>query len=469
MPILLHSSRMPVPVEALAAWHFRPGALERMTPPWTNVRQVRSFGGVSNGAIAEFEVRIGGVWWRWKALHEEVDPPRGFRDRQIEGPFASWVHDHRFLPEEGSHSLLEDRIEYEVKGGGAGRLFAGGKAHRELVRAFLFRHHRLRSDLRRHAEGAGEPLHVAITGASGLVGSHLRAFLTSGGHHVRRLVRGRPDPAEGDIAWNPAKGEIDSKGLEALDAVVHLAGENIAAGRWTKVRMASIRASRVDGTRLLCEKLARLERKPRVLVSASAVGFYGDRPDLDLDHPLDERGPQGAGFLGEVAAEWEAATRAAEEAGIRVVHLRIGVVVAAKGGVVAKLLTPFSLGLGGPVGSGRQAMPWIAIDDLLGAILWSIRHDELRGAVNATSPQQRSNRGFGRDLASVLHRPAFMPLPSVAVKLLFGRMGTELLLSGAPVAPRRLVESGFRFEFPTLRDALAFELGRGGPTEAISR
>lgn len=460
---------MPVPVEALAAWHFRPGALERMTPPWTNVRQVRTFGGVANGAIAEFEVRIGGVWWRWKALHEEVDPPRGFRDRQVEGPFASWVHDHRFLPEEGSHSLLEDRIEYEVRGGAAGRLFAGAKAHRELVRAFLFRHRRLRGDLRRHAECAGDPLHLAITGASGLVGSHLRAFLASGGHHARRIVRGRPDHAEGDIAWNPAAGEIDAKGLEALDAVVHLAGENIAAGRWTKARMASIRASRVEGTRLLCEALAKLDRKPRVLVSASAVGFYGDRPDLDLEHPLDESGPRGAGFLGEVASEWESATRAAEDAGIRVVHLRIGVVVAAKGGVVAKLQTPFSLGLGGPVGHGRQAMPWIAIDDLLGAILWSIRREDLRGAVNATNPQQRTNRDFGRDLASVLRRPAFMPLPSPAVKLLFGRMGTELLLSGAPVAPRRLLESGFRFEFPSLHEALAFELGRGGASESISR
>jgi uncharacterized protein (TIGR01777 family) len=469
MPILLHSSRMPVPVEALAAWHFRPGALSRMTPPWTQVRHVRTYGGVANGAIAEFEVRIGGLWWRWKAVHEEVDPPRGFRDRQVEGPFASWVHDHRFLPEEGAHSLLEDRIEYEVRGGGAGRLLAGGKAHRELVRAFLFRHRRLRSDLRRHAECAGDPLHVAITGASGLVGSNLHAFLSSGGHQVRRIVRGRPDAAEGDIAWNPAKGEVDAKALEALEAVVHLAGENIAAGRWTKARMESIRASRVEGTRLLCETLARLERKPKVLVSASAVGFYGDRPDLDLAAPLDESGPRGEGFLGEVAAAWEAATRPAEEAGIRVVHLRIGVVVAAQGGVVAKLLTPFSLGLGGPVGSGRQAMPWIALDDLLGAILWSIRREDLRGAVNATSPQQRSNRAFGADLASVLRRPAFMPLPSLAVKAIFGRMGTELLLAGAPVAPRRLLESGFRFEFPTLAEALRFELGRGAANEAISR
>lgn len=460
---------MPVPAESLSAWHFRPGALARMTPPWTRVRHVRTFGGIANGAIAEFEVRIAGRWWRWKALHEEVDPPRGFRDRQLEGPFAAWVHDHRFLPEEGDHSLLEDRIEYEVRGGGIGRLLAGGKAHRELVRAFLFRHRRLRSDLRRHAECAGEPLHMAITGASGLVGSNLRAMLSSGGHRVRRIVRGRPEASEGDIVWNPAQGAIDVKSLESLDAVVHLAGENIAAGRWTKARMDSIRASRVDGTRLLSEALAGLERKPKVLISASAVGFYGDRPDLDPTHALDESAPQGSGFLGEVAAAWEAATRPAEEAGIRVVHLRIGVVVAAQGGVVAKLLTPFSLGLGGPVGHGRQAMPWIALDDLLGAILWSIRREDLRGAVNATNPQPRSNREFGRDLATVLRRPAFMPLPSLAVKAMFGRMGTELLLAGAPVKPRRLIESGFRFEFSTLEEALRFELGRGADREAIAR
>jgi uncharacterized protein (TIGR01777 family) len=473
MTVFLHSSRMPAPVEDLAAWHFRDGALDRLLPPWQKVRVVGTFGGVAEGSIAELELSIGGIPIRWRAVHEDVDPERGFRDRQVQGPFASWVHDHRFMPEPEGHSLLEDRIEYAIRFGPVGRLLAGAKVRADLDRTFAFRHDRLRHDLRRHVEDrtlAGPdaaPLQIALTGSSGMVGRPLRAFLATGGHHVRRVVRGRPDRAAGDVSWDPVRGEIDGRGLEAMDAVVHLAGENIAAGRWTPARMASIRSSRVEGTRLLCEALAKLERPPRVLVSASAVGVYGDRPDLDAEGDpataLDESGPQGAGFLAETAAAWEAATRPAEEVGIRVVHLRIGVVVSATGGIVAKLRPPFSLGLGGPVGHGRQAMPWIALDDLIAAILWSIRREDLSGPINAVAPQPRSNRTFGRDLARAMRRPFLAPLPAFIVKAAFGRMGRELLLGGAPVAPRRLSESGFRFDFPTLDRALAFEFGRPHP------
>lgn len=468
MPIFVHSSRMPVPVEALAAWHFRRGALERMLPPWVTVRSVHAFGGVTEGAIAELEMRVLGRRRRWRAVHEEVHPGRGFRDRQVAGPFRAWTHDHRFLPD-GEHSLLEDRIDYALPLGGLGALVAGRWVEGELARTFRFRHDRLRGDLRRHAECAGGGLRVAISGATGLVGRNLAAFLASGGHQARRIVRGAADPAEGEIAWDPRRGTIDAAPLEGLDAIVHLAGENIAAGRWTTSRMESIRASRVEGTRLLAGAVARLKSPPKVLVSASAVGFYGDRPDLDGGHALDETGARGTGFLADVAAAWEQATRPAEEAGVRVVHLRIGAVVSAQGGVLAKLLPPFGLGLGGPAGHGRQAMPWISLDDLLGAILWSIRREPLRGAVNAVAPQPRTNREFAKDLAAVLRRPAFMPLPAIAVRTIFGRMGEELLLAGAPVAPRRLLDSGFRFEHPTLRGAIAHELGRSGRLEETAR
>lgn len=473
MTVFLHSSRMPAPVEDLAAWHFRPGALDRLLPPWEKVRVIGTFGGVAEGSIAELQLSLGGIPVRWKAVHEEVDPQRGFRDRQLSGPFASWVHDHRFMPEPDRRSLLEDRIEYEIRFGGLGRLLAGGRVRRDLERTFAFRHERLRHDLRRHVEDrelagdAWRPLQVAVTGSSGMVGRPLTAFLATGGHHVRRIVRGRPNHVEGDIAWNPSRGEIDRQSLEAMDAVVHLAGENIAAGRWTPARMEAIRSSRVDGTRLLCEALAGLRHRPRVLVSASAVGFYGDRPDLAAEgehaEVLDETGSKGEGFLAETAAAWEAATRPAEEAGIRVVHLRIGVVVSATGGIVAKLRTPFAMGLGGPVGHGRQAMPWISLDDLIATVLWAIRREDLAGPVNAVAPQPRSNRTFGRDLAKALRRPFLAPLPALVVKAIFGRMGRELLLGGAPVAPRRLLESGFRFDFESLDRALAFEFGRPHP------
>lgn len=456
MSVFVHASRMPVDAKSLAEWHFRRGALQRLLPPFQQVRIVSEHGAMAEGSRAELAVRIGPAWIRWRAVHEQVEPGRGFRDRQLSGPFASWVHDHRFLPAGERESLLEDRIEYALRGGAIGRLLAGRMVERDLARVFAFRHRRTREDLRRHLLCGGGPLRVAVTGASGLVGTALTAFLSCGGHQVRRVVRGAPRAADGEIGWDPASGRIDGAALEGLDAVVHLAGAGIADRRWSRSRMELIRASRVGSTRLLSEALAGRSRPPAVLVSASAVGWYGDR----RGDPLDESAPPGEGFLAEVSREWEEATSAAERAGIRVVHLRIGVVLSARGGVLAKLLPPFSLGLGGPVGSGRQGMPWIHLDDLLGAILWSIRGHGLQGPVNAVAPQVVDNRGFGRALGRVLRRPAAAPLPAMAVKLLFGRMGRELLLAGAPVAPARLLASGFEFFHHDLEEALRFELGR---------
>ena len=456
MSVFLHASRMPVDPEGLARWHFRPGALQRLLPPFQQVRVISEHGAMAEGSRAELAVRLGPLWVRWRAVHEQVEPGRGFRDRQESGPFRRWVHDHRFLPAGEGDSLLEDRIEYELRGGFLGRLLAGAKVRRDLERTFAFRHRRTREDLRRHVACGGEALRVAITGASGLVGGPLAAFLSTGGHQVRRIVRSKPDRAAGDIGWDPAAGRIDEAALEGLDAVVHLAGAGIADRRWSPARMALIRSSRVDSTRLLAKALAARAAPPAVLISASAVGWYGDRGG----EPLDESAPAGEGFLAEVCREWEAATAAAEAAGIRVVHLRIGVVLSRRGGLLAKLLPPFSLGLGGPVGSGRQAMPWIHLDDLLGSILWSIRRSDLRGPVNAVAPQAIDNRAFGRILGRVLRRPAIAPLPAFAVKALFGRMGRELLLAGAPVAPARLQASGFEFFHGDLEAALRFELGR---------
>jgi uncharacterized protein (TIGR01777 family) len=459
MSVFLHASRMPVDPDALSRWHFRAGALDRLLPPFQQARVISSHGSMAEGSRAELAVRIGPVWVRWKAIHEAVEPGRGFRDRQLSGPFAAWVHDHRFLPAGESESVLEDRIEYALKFGALGRLLGGATVRRDLARLFAFRHRRTREDLRRHGRFAGPPMHLAISGASGLVGRNLRAFLSTGGHQVRSLVRRDPNAAQGEIAWDPAAGRIDAAALDGLDAVVHLAGAGIADRRWTPARMDLIRASRVDSTRLLAETLAGLPRPPKVLVSASAVGWYGSRSG----EPLDESAPAGRGFLAEVAHAWEAATEPAERAGIRVVHLRIGVVVTGQGGILAKLRTPFALGLGGPVGDGRQAMPWIALDDLLGVVLAALRDETLSGPVNAVSPNLVDNRGFGRALGRVLRRPAIAPLPAFMVKALFGRMGTELLLGGAPVAPARLLERRFEFLHGDLEDALRFELGRQRP------
>jgi len=256
--------------------------------------------------------------------------------------------------------------------------------------------------------------------------------------------------------WDPESGALDSSALAGVDAVVHLAGESVAGGRWTEAKKRRIRSSRVDGTRGLAASLARLERPPRVLVSASAVGYYGDR-GAEL---LREGSAPGTGFLAEVCQEWETATEPAARARIRVVRLRIGMVVSRRGGALAAMLTPFRLGAGGPVGGGAQWVSWIAIDDLVAAILHALDTASLAGAVNAVAPEPVQNRELARTLGRVLGRPALLPLPAFAARLLLGQMADELLLASARVEPARLQATGFAFRHPTLEDALRHELGR---------
>ena len=298
-------------------------------------------------------------------------------------------------------------------------------------------------------------LRVAVTGASGLVGRHLVASLRADGHQVLALVR-RPVRAADEIEWRPERGEIDAARLEGVDAVVHLAGASIAGGRWTKARKRAIRESRVQGTALLAETLANLRQPPRVLVSTSAVGFYGDGGETWLT----EESPQGAGFLAEVCRKWEAAAEPAARAGIRVVHPRFGVVLAGEGGMLPLLARVFRLGLGGPAGDGRQYMSWIALGDLLDVLFESIRDDGLSGPVNAVAPEPVTNREFSKTLGNVLHRPAFMPAPAPMLRLALGGLADELLLASERVRPARLEAAGFRFAFPTIESALRHELDR---------
>jgi len=288
---------------------------------------------------------------------------------------------------------------------------------------------------------------ILVSGSSGLVGSALVPFLTTSGHSVTRLVRSAPGKEEG--RWDPAAGTIDAAALEGHDAVVHLAGENIAE-RWTPERKARIKDSRVKGTRLLAETLGRLAQPPKVLVAASAIGYYGDRGDALLR----EDSTSGSGFLAEVAREWEAATAAAATKGIRVVNLRIGVVLSPRGGALAKMLLPFKLGLGGVVGSGKQHWSWIALDDLLGIILFALNTDTLKGPVNAVSPKPVTNYEFTKTLGRVLKRPTIFPMPASAARFAFGEMADELLLSSTRVDPTKLVAAGYQFRFPELEGAL---------------
>jgi len=423
-------------------WHDRPGAFERLVPPWERVRVIDRTGGIENGS----RVTLRGPGGRWIVEHRDVIPGEQFRDVLLRGPFSRWEHTHRMKPEGEGACLLEDRVEYALPLGFLGSA-AGAFVRSSLERLFDYRHRRTARDLREHHGVRARSF--LVTGGSGLVGSELLPLLSTGGHQVRRLGRG---PG----GWDPEGGRLDPGPLEGLDGVVHLAGENIANGRWSPGRKARIRQSRVLGTRLLCETLARLKRPPETLVSASAVAFYGDRGSEEI---TESSGP-GSGYLAEVCQDWEKATEPARDSGIRVVHLRLGIVLSPKGGALSKMLLPFSMGLGGRLGHGEQFMSWISLSDLSSLILRALTDPRLSGPVNAVAPHPVTNREFTRTLASVLGRPAFIPMPALLARLAFGEMAEALLLSGAKVLPGKLSDSGFEFQHPTLEIALRELLGR---------
>lgn len=296
---------------------------------------------------------------------------------------------------------------------------------------------------------------VLVTGSSGLIGSALTAFLTARGHGVTRLVRSA-SAGKDSIRWDPETGSLDAAQLEGIDAAVHLAGESIAAKRWSDAQKARILQSRVQTTKLLCDRIAQLGRAPEALVCASAIGYYGDRGE----EILDETSASGRGFLSEVCRQWEAAAEPAVQRGIRVVWLRLGVVLSPLGGALAKMLPVFRMGLGGKIGSGRQYMSWISLDDVVGAFNHALTNDQLAGPVNAVAPTPVTNSEFTRLLGRVLHRPALFPLPAPAARLAMGEMADELLLASARVKPARLLATGYTFEHSDLESALRHLLGR---------
>lgn len=303
----------------------------------------------------------------------------------------------------------------------------------------------------------GGAMKIIVSGASGLIGGALCQHLGEKGHEVLRLVRREPG-SDDEIEWHPDQGRVDAGRLEGLDGVCHLAGENIAAGRWTAARKRRIEDSRIGGTNLLARALATAERGPRVLVSASAIGYYGDRGE----EVLEESSAPGRGFLPDVCRAWENATDAARDAGIRVVTPRVGVVLSPAGGALAPMLLPFKLGLGGPIGAGRNWMSWISLDDLVRVLAFALEEERLEGPVNAVAPAPERFKDFARTLGRVLARPAFLALPAFAVKLALGEMAKELLLASARVRPARLEGSGFRFEHGSLESALRHVLKRPG-------
>lgn len=295
-------------------------------------------------------------------------------------------------------------------------------------------------------------MRILLSGSSGLIGSALVQRLKESGHELGYLVRRSADHSKNEIYWDAERGSIDRSPLAdfAPEAVIHLAGENVGKGRWTKTKKARIKDSRVKGTSILAQALASLSEKPRVFISASATGYYGTRGE-DI---LDESSRPGDNFLAQVCQEWEAACGPAREAGIRVVNIRTGMVLSKKGGALAKLLTPFRFGLGGILGHGWQYMPWITLDDEVGAILFILEHGQIAGPVNLVAPESVTNREFTKTLGRVLWRPTCFPLPASTARVIFGEKADDLLLASARVEPKVLSNSGFTFQYPELKAAL---------------
>lgn len=446
---LVFSSTVGFGPDEVFAWHARPGAVTRLTPPWQPVRVRHEAESLRNGsAVLGLP---GGLSWVATHQPEGYDPPRRFVDQLTSQPLVSalsWRHSHEFTGEAPDATRVTDTVETPVPAA--------------LLRAmFAYRHRQLAGDLASHARAQtwrAQPRTVAMTGSRGFVGSALSAFLSTGGHRVIRLVRRRgrhPDERQ----WQPDN--PDPELLRDVDAVIHLAGEPIA-GRFTDAHKAAVRDSRIGPTRRLAQ-LAAATTGVEVFVSASAIGFYGaDRGD----DPVDETSSQGDGFLADVVAEWEAATAPATEAGIRSVQVRTGIVQSPAGGTLRLLFPLFETGVGGRLGHGRQWQSWISLDDLLDVYLRALCDRELVGPVNAVAPNPVRNSEYTQTLAAVLHRPALIPVPSLGPRMLLGEQGAaELALANQRVLPRRLQHLDHQYRHPGLREALTHVVGASNSPE----
>jgi uncharacterized protein len=442
---LTHTSVLDAPVEEVFAWHTRPGALTRLLPPWQPVRVLAEARSVRDGrAVLRLPAGL-----RWTAEHDPSGyrPPHRFVDQLVGAPLGavlSWRHTHEFRAEHEGRTRLVDTVDTSVPA--------------PVLRAmFAYRHAQLAADLAAHARArdwAPAPVTVAVTGAGGLVGTAVTALLSTGGHRVLRLVC-RPPRSADERRWDLGDPAADL--LTGVDAVIHLAGAEIS-GRFSLARRAAIRDSRIAPTRRLAHCAAAASDGPRVFVSASSIAWYG--PDRGDDVLTESAGP-GTGFLADTVAEREGATTPAAEAGLRCVHVRTGIVQSPRGGVLQLLRPLFALGLGGRLGDGRQWTSWIGIDDLADIYLRAVLDAELTGPVNAVAPRPVRNLDYTRTLAKLLRRPAVLPVPALAPRLLLGERGAaELALTSQRVVPARLQDAGHPFRHPDLGSALRHLLGR---------
>lgn len=454
--IFIQESRVSATPREVYDWHQRPYAFDRVMPPWENTRADVHRHVFRDGLKVGFYFDLGPIRFDWRARYEGVIDGVQFVDVQEKGPFPLWRHTHRFDPDGAGGCIVRDRVEYALPAGRLGRIVAGNYARERLVRMFDHRHAVMREEF--DGSPRERPMKIAITGATGLVGRELVAFLSTRGHAVVRLVRDAAAQAEGDVVWSPARGELDPESLRGVAAVVHLAGESVV-GRWTARKKRAVIDSRRRSTDVLVRAIRAMPDPPRVFIGASAIGYYGDHGEA----PIDETVGPGAGFLPDVCVDWEARARPLREVGVRVAHARIGVVLSPRGGALRTMLPPFRLGLGGPMGDGRQFMSWVSMPDTVGLLHHALVNEAIDGPFNAVAPGAVPNREFSGTLARVLRRPAFLPAPAFALRAAMGELADGLLLASLRVVPRRALETGYRFRHAELESALRAALGIGNP------
>lgn len=450
-----HQAFYPCSAEELYRWHSREGALERLLPPWEKSRVIEKHGGIKPGGMVRLKMHAGPFPFYFTARHTKDMPGVMFQDIQEKGPFRSWSHTHYF-DDTSNGAILRDLIEYELPG----PIMLPGFIRNHVTKSLeiLFRHREsiLTEDIKLHTLCSHRPLRILLTGASGVLGRELIPLLTTGGHQVWRLVRRRPEPGNREIYWDPEKNTLDFNQLPEIDGAIHLAGEYIGLSRWSENKKRRVIDSRINGTDLLARRLASMDRPPKVLLCASAVGYYGDCGD----RLVDEDEPPGTDFISKVCKLWEDAAEPARAAGIRTLFLRLGVGLTPRGGALERILTTSPAGFIRRFGSGRQYISWISSDDMISAMLHALTCENLEGPLNIGGPEPVTNSHFMRALAKAAGRPLLFPVPARLLQMVYGQMASEIILSGCRVSTRKLQNSGFKFRHPTLDSALEALLGR---------
>jgi hypothetical protein len=458
-----HETIVNADIKSTFDWFEHEGSFRRLMPPWEVAEEVRADDSLEVGSQRVFRFPAPGIPFlnmTWVAEHTGYDKPNYFADTMIKGPFWKWNHDH-YLTEKNGITTVVDDVTYSVPFGPLGmlvdRILGGALVTGRISSMFRARELRLQRDMKNHTKFANvKRKKILVVGSSGLIGTQLVAFLDTGNHEVWRMVRREANKDKKEISWEPSKSIINAKELEGFDIVIHLGGVGIGDKRWSTKRKSAIRDSRVDSTKLLSKTLAELNSKPELFMMASAIGYYGNRGDEELD----ENSTMGDGFLTDICKEWEDSATPAKDAGIRTVHLRTGIVLSAVGGALGKMLFPAKMGAGGPIGGGKQWMSWISMDDQIYSMYHLMMNEKSSGEYNITAPNPVRQKEFAKTLGKVLRRPSFAPLPGFMMKLLFGEMGVKLTLDSQRVIPKNLQNSDYEFTHENLEDALADSLGK---------